>query len=155
MGISAGSGRPVRHGWAQLRRLAGSCGTWRPQSPAPELRRPCRAAVGSRLRPGNALHTARPRRQEVPLTCERYGLRRLPFARLGSGDVAFFEGLMPGRVCSNPEELKSSNVDWLKSVRGKWGCWCPSAAETSLVSTRRPDRMAFPRRRYELPDGSG
>ncbi|XP_048811143.1 D-2-hydroxyglutarate dehydrogenase, mitochondrial [Lagopus muta] len=118
MGISAGSGRPVRHGWAQLRRLAGSCGMWRPQSPAPELRRPCRAAVGSRLRPGNALHTARPRRQEVPLTCERYGLRRLPFARLGSGDVAFFEGLMPGRVCSNPEELKSSNVDWLKSVRG-------------------------------------
>ncbi|XP_052542167.1 D-2-hydroxyglutarate dehydrogenase, mitochondrial [Tympanuchus pallidicinctus] len=118
MGISVGSGRPVRHGWAQLRRLAGSCGTWRPQSPAPERRRPCRAAVGSRQRHGNALHTARPRRQEVPLTCERYGLRRLPFARLGSGDAAFFEGLMPGRACSNPEELKSSNVDWLKSVRG-------------------------------------
>ncbi|XP_031452375.1 D-2-hydroxyglutarate dehydrogenase, mitochondrial [Phasianus colchicus] len=118
MGISVGSGRPVRHGWPQLRRLVGSCGTWRPQSPASERRRPCRAAVRPWQRPGGALHTARPRCHDVPLTCERYGLRRLPFARLGPGDAAFFEGLMPGRACSDPEELKSFNVDWLKSVRG-------------------------------------
>ncbi|XP_065603883.1 D-2-hydroxyglutarate dehydrogenase, mitochondrial [Cyrtonyx montezumae] len=103
MGISAVS---VRHGWARLGRLLGPCGTWR--------RRPCRAAVC----PGRALHGARPRCREVPLTCERYGLRRLPFSRLSRADVAFFEGLMPGRALTDPEELRAFNVDWLKSARG-------------------------------------
>lgn len=118
MGLAVASGRPARHSWPQLRRLVGSCGTWRARSPAPERRRPCRAAVTPWLCPGSALHTARPRCQEVPLTCERYGLRRLPFSRLSRGDVAFFEGLLPGRACTNPEELTACNVDWLKSVRG-------------------------------------
>ncbi|NXJ11187.1 D2HDH protein, partial [Odontophorus gujanensis] len=106
--------RPARRGWPQLGRLLGSCGTWRPRSPAPERRRPCRAAVC----PGRALHSGRPRCQEVPLTCERYGLRRLPFSRLSRADVAFFEGLMPGRALTDPEELRAFNVDWLKSARG-------------------------------------
>ncbi|KFO87986.1 hypothetical protein N320_00166, partial [Buceros rhinoceros silvestris] len=42
----------------------------------------------------------------------------LPFARVSDSDVAFFEQVMPGRVITNPEELKPFNVDWLKSVRG-------------------------------------
>ncbi|NXR14273.1 D2HDH protein, partial [Semnornis frantzii] len=54
----------------------------------------------------------------VALTSERYGLRRLPFSQLTRSDLAFFEGLMPGRVVTDPEELKLFNVDWLKSVRG-------------------------------------
>ncbi|OXB65244.1 hypothetical protein ASZ78_001551 [Callipepla squamata] len=107
MGISAVSARPARYGWPRLCRLLGSCATRRPHGPAP-------AAV----RPGRALHTARPRRQEVPLTCERYGLRRLPFSRLSRADVAFFEGLMPGRARTDPEELRAFNVDWLKAARG-------------------------------------
>ncbi|NWV21931.1 D2HDH protein, partial [Origma solitaria] len=55
---------------------------------------------------------------EVVPTCERYAVRRLPFARLADGDVAFFERLMPGRVLTGEEEVKPFNVDWLKSVRG-------------------------------------
>ncbi|NWT72727.1 D2HDH protein, partial [Prunella himalayana] len=55
---------------------------------------------------------------EVVPTCERYAVRRLPFARLADGDVAFFERLMPGRVLTGQEEVKPFNVDWLKSVRG-------------------------------------
>ncbi|NWZ82811.1 D2HDH protein, partial [Poecile atricapillus] len=56
--------------------------------------------------------------REVVPTCERYAVRRLPFARLGDSDVAFFERLMPGRVVTGEEEVKAFNVDWLKSVRG-------------------------------------
>ncbi|XP_064577092.1 D-2-hydroxyglutarate dehydrogenase, mitochondrial isoform X2 [Zonotrichia leucophrys gambelii] len=56
--------------------------------------------------------------REVVPTCERYAVRRLPFARLADGDVAFFERLMPGRVITGEEEVKPFNVDWLKSVRG-------------------------------------
>ncbi|NWY58692.1 D2HDH protein, partial [Chionis minor] len=94
------------------------------------------AAPGQRQRPGasrsavsrpwgaagppgsSAFHAASSGFQEVTLTGERYGVRRLPFARLAGGDVAFFERLMPGRVVTDPEELKPFNVDWLKSVRG-------------------------------------
>ncbi|NWX32278.1 D2HDH protein, partial [Notiomystis cincta] len=55
---------------------------------------------------------------EVVPTCESYAVRRLPFARLEEGDVAFFERLLPGRVVTSEEEVKPFNVDWLKSVRG-------------------------------------
>ncbi|NXJ70793.1 D2HDH protein, partial [Rostratula benghalensis] len=65
-----------------------------------------------------ALHAASSSLQEVMLTSERYGVRRLPFSPLSDGDVAFFEGVMPGRVITDPEELEPFNVDWLKSVRG-------------------------------------
>ncbi|XP_030351982.1 D-2-hydroxyglutarate dehydrogenase, mitochondrial isoform X1 [Strigops habroptila] len=82
-----------------------------PRSAAP---RPC----GWRPRSRRALHAAAPSWQEVMLTSERYGVRRLPFSRVSDGDVAFFERIMPGRVITNAEELKPFNVDWLKSVRG-------------------------------------
>ncbi|NWH20982.1 D2HDH protein, partial [Grus americana] len=55
---------------------------------------------------------------EVTLTSERYRVQRLPFSRLSDSDVACFERIMPGRVVTDPEELKQFNVDWLKSVRG-------------------------------------
>ncbi|KAM4655584.1 D-2-hydroxyglutarate dehydrogenase, mitochondrial isoform 2-T2 [Amazona ochrocephala] len=71
---------------------------------------------GSRSR--RALHAGPSSLQEVMLTSERYGVRRLPFSRVSDGDVAFFEQIMPGRVITNAEELKPFNVDWLKSVRG-------------------------------------
>ncbi|XP_070609303.1 D-2-hydroxyglutarate dehydrogenase, mitochondrial isoform X3 [Erythrolamprus reginae] len=52
------------------------------------------------------------------LTCERYGVERLPFAHISDSDLTFFEHLLPGRVITDAEELKPFNVDWLKSVRG-------------------------------------
>ncbi|NXB69781.1 D2HDH protein, partial [Donacobius atricapilla] len=69
------------------------------------------------------LRSCRPSRgcaacRDVVPTCERYAVRRLPFARLGERDVAAFERLMPGRVVTGEEEVKAFNVDWLKSVRG-------------------------------------
>ncbi|NXQ33696.1 D2HDH protein, partial [Alaudala cheleensis] len=74
---------------------------------------------------------------EVVPTCERYAVRRLPFARLAEGDVAFFERLMPGRVLTGQEEVKPFNVDWLKSVRGKSElCLVCSVGETNLFPSR-------------------
>ncbi|XP_040982697.1 D-2-hydroxyglutarate dehydrogenase, mitochondrial isoform X2 [Aquila chrysaetos chrysaetos] len=73
---------------------------------------------GMRPRGRRALHAASSSFQEVMLTSERYRVQRLPFALVSDTDVAFFERVMPGRVITNPEELKSFNVDWLKSVRG-------------------------------------
>uniref|UniRef100_A0A8D0GBJ6 D-2-hydroxyglutarate dehydrogenase, mitochondrial n=1 Tax=Sphenodon punctatus TaxID=8508 RepID=A0A8D0GBJ6_SPHPU len=61
-----------------------------------------------------------PSLQEVMLTSERYGVQRLPFSHVSNRDLAFFECLMPGRVITDPDELKLFNVDWLQSVRG----WC-------------------------------
>uniref|UniRef100_A0A0K8RU31 D-2-hydroxyglutarate dehydrogenase, mitochondrial n=1 Tax=Crotalus horridus TaxID=35024 RepID=A0A0K8RU31_CROHD len=64
------------------------------------------------------LHTSQLHLQEVMLTCERYGVERLPFAHISDSDLTFFEHLLPGRVITDAEELKPFNVDWLKSVRG-------------------------------------
>ncbi|XP_041343014.1 D-2-hydroxyglutarate dehydrogenase, mitochondrial isoform X1 [Pyrgilauda ruficollis] len=84
--------------------------------------RSCRGKVvqhgGSREPPGVPRARGCAGSREVVPTCERYAVRRLPFARLADGDVAFFERLMPGRVLTGEEEVKPFNVDWLKSVRG-------------------------------------
>ncbi|XP_072474883.1 D-2-hydroxyglutarate dehydrogenase, mitochondrial isoform X1 [Notamacropus eugenii] len=56
--------------------------------------------------------------QEVMLTCDRYPVRRLPFAEVSEEDLAFFERIIPGRVITDPHELRLVNVDWLKMVRG-------------------------------------
>lgn len=74
---------------------------------------------GVRPRGRTAFHTASSSFQEVMLTRERYRVQRLPFSRVSDSDVAFFERMMPGRVITDPEELKPFNVDWLKSVRGE------------------------------------
>ncbi|XP_014438302.2 D-2-hydroxyglutarate dehydrogenase, mitochondrial [Tupaia chinensis] len=55
---------------------------------------------------------------EVQLTCKRYPVRRLPFSTVSEEDLAAFQGIVPGRVITDPEELDPSNVDWLRSVRG-------------------------------------
>nr|XP_023396079.1 D-2-hydroxyglutarate dehydrogenase, mitochondrial [Loxodonta africana] len=55
---------------------------------------------------------------EVMLTQERYPVRRLPFAVVSEEDLATFEGILPGRVVTSPEELAAVNVDWLRTVRG-------------------------------------
>ncbi|XP_010086273.1 PREDICTED: D-2-hydroxyglutarate dehydrogenase, mitochondrial-like, partial [Pterocles gutturalis] len=79
--------------------------------------------------------TSAPGTPEVMLTSERYSVRRLPFSPVSDSDVAFFEHIMPGRVITNPEELKPFNVDWLKSVRGcsKLMLKPQTAAEVSQV----------------------
>lgn len=43
---------------------------------------------------------------------------RLPFSRITQEDLAFFRKMLPGRAITDPDVLESSNVDWLKSVRG-------------------------------------
>ncbi|KAG8013258.1 D-2-hydroxyglutarate dehydrogenase [Nibea albiflora] len=43
---------------------------------------------------------------------------RLPFSRITQEDLDFFRKILPGRVITDPDLLESSNVDWLKSVRG-------------------------------------
>ncbi|XP_038605038.1 D-2-hydroxyglutarate dehydrogenase, mitochondrial [Tachyglossus aculeatus] len=56
--------------------------------------------------------------QEVMLTSDRYAVKRLPFSHVSDEDLAFFEHVIPGRVVTDPDELKPANVDWLKMVRG-------------------------------------
>ena len=43
---------------------------------------------------------------------------RLPFSRITQEDLDFFRKILPGRAITAPDLLESSNVDWLKSVRG-------------------------------------
>lgn len=43
---------------------------------------------------------------------------RLPFSRVTQEDIAFFRTLLPGRTITDPDLLKSSNIDWLKTVQG-------------------------------------
>ncbi|XP_043079854.1 D-2-hydroxyglutarate dehydrogenase, mitochondrial isoform X1 [Puntigrus tetrazona] len=43
---------------------------------------------------------------------------RLPFSRVTQEDLAAFRKLLPGRTITDPDLLKSSNVDWLKTVEG-------------------------------------
>ncbi|KAG1934959.1 D-2-hydroxyglutarate dehydrogenase, mitochondrial isoform X2 [Pimephales promelas] len=44
---------------------------------------------------------------------------RLPFSGVTQKDLAFFRTLLPGRTITDPDLLKSSNIDWLKTVQGK------------------------------------
>lgn len=44
---------------------------------------------------------------------------RRPFSKITWEDLDSFRKIVPGRVITDPDLLESSNVDWLKSVRGK------------------------------------
>uniref|UniRef100_A0A8B9JGU0 D-2-hydroxyglutarate dehydrogenase, mitochondrial n=2 Tax=Astyanax mexicanus TaxID=7994 RepID=A0A8B9JGU0_ASTMX len=43
---------------------------------------------------------------------------RRPFSQVTPADLDFFTRLLPGRTITDPDVLESSNVDWLKSVKG-------------------------------------
>ncbi|XP_029350434.1 D-2-hydroxyglutarate dehydrogenase, mitochondrial isoform X1 [Echeneis naucrates] len=43
---------------------------------------------------------------------------RLPFSQVTQEDLVFFKKILPGRTITDPDLLESSNVDWLKTVRG-------------------------------------
>lgn len=43
---------------------------------------------------------------------------RLPFSRVTEEDLTFFRKILPGRTITDPDLVESSNVDWLKSVKG-------------------------------------
>ncbi|XP_024070131.1 D-2-hydroxyglutarate dehydrogenase, mitochondrial isoform X2 [Terrapene carolina triunguis] len=73
---------------------------------------------GTSLLGKGALSTTSISPKEVMLTSERYGVQRLPFSHVSDSDLAFFEHLIPGRVITDPDELRPFNVDWLQSVRG-------------------------------------
>ncbi|KAM9184537.1 D-2-hydroxyglutarate dehydrogenase, mitochondrial [Mergus octosetaceus] len=110
--------RPCWPRCAALRWRPGGA-AWAPQPRKTPGAAPRGAAGGPRLpHGGRGLRTASAGLGEVPLTSERYRVRRLPFSRLGPRDVAFFERLMPGRALTDPAALEPCNVDWLRSVRG-------------------------------------
>ncbi|XP_045905626.1 D-2-hydroxyglutarate dehydrogenase, mitochondrial [Micropterus dolomieu] len=60
------------------------------------------------------LHTGADR----PEPCPAAAPDRLPFSRITPEDLATFRKILPGRTITDPDLLESSNVDWLKSVRG-------------------------------------
>ncbi|PNI12356.1 D2HGDH isoform 4 [Pan troglodytes] len=85
-----------------LRGAPGAAGSWgRPVGPL--ARRGCCSAPGI---------------PEVPLTRERYPVRRLPFSTVSKQDLAAFERIVPGGVITDPEALQAPNVDWLRTLRG-------------------------------------
>eukprot|EP00074_Homo_sapiens_P063359 XP_011510037.1 D-2-hydroxyglutarate dehydrogenase, mitochondrial isoform X2 [Homo sapiens] len=85
-----------------LRGAPGAAGSWgRPVGPL--ARRGCCSAPGT---------------PEVPLTRERYPVRRLPFSTVSKQDLAAFERIVPGGVVTDPEALQAPNVDWLRTLRG-------------------------------------
>lgn len=44
---------------------------------------------------------------------------RRPFSRVSGEDLDYFRTILPGRTITDPDLVESSNVDWLKSVRGE------------------------------------
>ncbi|XP_064611962.1 D-2-hydroxyglutarate dehydrogenase, mitochondrial-like [Liolophura sinensis] len=55
----------------------------------------------------------------VVLTSERYpSLQRGDYTAVTDKHIAFFEGLLPGRVISDVRDLDGYNTDWLKTCRG-------------------------------------
>ncbi|PNJ10547.1 D2HGDH isoform 4 [Pongo abelii] len=85
-----------------FRGAPGAAGSWgRPVGPL--------ASRGCCSAPGNP---------EVPLTRERYPVRRLPFSTVSKQDLAAFERIVPGGVVTDPEALQAPNVDWLRTLRG-------------------------------------
>lgn len=60
------------------------------------------------------LHTGADRSKPSPSAAPD----RLPFSRITQEDLAFFRKILPDRVITDPDLLESSNVDWLKTVRG-------------------------------------
>ncbi|XP_067851744.1 D-2-hydroxyglutarate dehydrogenase, mitochondrial [Heptranchias perlo] len=78
----------------------------------------CKRDVQLQLRRRQFHSTASYRDQEVEFTSVQYGVQRLPFAVVTKEDLMFFDGLLPGRVVTDPDVLEASNVDWLRTMRG-------------------------------------
>lgn len=71
------------------------------------------------LTPCRALHVA----PDGPESSPGAPPGRLPFSRVTEEDLAFFRKILPGRTITDPDLLESSNVDWLKSVKGELKSW--------------------------------
>lgn len=59
------------------------------------------------------------RNREVEFTSMQYAVQRLAFASITKEDLKFFEHLLPGRVVTDPDVLEASNVDWMRTLRGR------------------------------------
>ncbi|XP_072263912.1 D-2-hydroxyglutarate dehydrogenase, mitochondrial [Pyxicephalus adspersus] len=55
---------------------------------------------------------------DPPLTSQRYSVSRLPFSEVTPEDLINFQKFIPGRVIIDEADLRSHNIDWLKTVRG-------------------------------------
>ncbi|KAG8437061.1 hypothetical protein GDO86_007946 [Hymenochirus boettgeri] len=56
---------------------------------------------------------------QPPPTQDHKGIfTRLPFSEVTDKDLTFFKDLIPGRVVTDEDDLKSHNIDWLRTVRG-------------------------------------
>ncbi|XP_028994188.1 D-2-hydroxyglutarate dehydrogenase, mitochondrial isoform X2 [Betta splendens] len=60
------------------------------------------------------LHTV----ADGPKSCPAAAPGRLPFSTVTPDDLDFFRKILPGRTITDPDLLQSSNVDWLKTVKG-------------------------------------
>lgn len=65
------------------------------------------------------LHTG----ADGPKTSPAAAPERLPFSRVTQEDLDYFRKILPGRAITDPDLLESSNVDWLKSVKGEVYHW--------------------------------
>lgn len=55
------------------------------------------------------------------LTSVRYKIRRGPYATISTSDVRFFDSLLSSnQVVTDPDECESYNIDFPKTVRGKY-----------------------------------
>ncbi|TRZ00583.1 hypothetical protein DNTS_030543 [Danionella cerebrum] len=43
---------------------------------------------------------------------------RKPFSKVTKEDLSFFRNLLPGRTITDPDLIRSSNIDWLRTVHG-------------------------------------
>uniref|UniRef100_A0A8C5MJ95 D-2-hydroxyglutarate dehydrogenase, mitochondrial n=1 Tax=Leptobrachium leishanense TaxID=445787 RepID=A0A8C5MJ95_9ANUR len=99
----SGLGRPFKichMTWTTMRITGVSKPRWRKAATAPGCRFLCVTPA------------------DPPLTGERYRVSRLPFSRVTAQDLNFFQQELPGRVVTDEEDLKSHNIDWLRTVRG-------------------------------------
>ncbi|XP_058470778.1 D-2-hydroxyglutarate dehydrogenase, mitochondrial [Solea solea] len=55
---------------------------------------------------------------DAPKSSPSAAPERLPFSRVTPQDLDFFRKVLPGRTITDPDLLESSNVDWLRTVRG-------------------------------------
>ncbi|XP_053316724.1 D-2-hydroxyglutarate dehydrogenase, mitochondrial isoform X2 [Spea bombifrons] len=78
------------------------------------MAKPCRGQFA--IASGCRLLSVKP--VDPPLTSERYKVSRLPFSQVTAQDLNCFQQLVPGRVVTEEDDLRSHNIDWLRTVRG-------------------------------------
>lgn len=61
---------------------------------------------------------------------------RLPFSTITEEDLAFFRKILSGRAITDPDLLESSNVDWIKTLRGDFWLIAPEHNSSYISSLK-------------------